>query len=101
MPYRMSVVIGEQQLSIFNGNTSSSFYYFWLRDHCRCDACYNHETFQRKSDIGGIDIDIKPNNWNLAEDKLQVTCKYATVMLCEYKMVCAPFYPEVVIVYGI
>ena len=32
--------------------------YFWLRDHCRCNLCYNHETFQRKVSLSDIPDDV-------------------------------------------
>ncbi|XP_031616607.1 trimethyllysine dioxygenase, mitochondrial-like [Contarinia nasturtii] len=33
---------------------------FWLRDHCRCSICYSCDTFQRKTNIIDIPLDIEP-----------------------------------------
>ncbi|XP_061183408.1 trimethyllysine dioxygenase, mitochondrial-like [Saccostrea echinata] len=36
--------------------------YVWLRDHCRCDVCYNHQTCQKNVDNFDLDLDIKPTH---------------------------------------
>lgn len=42
--------------------------HLWLRDHCRCELCYNHSTFQRRISILEIPNDISPV-------KFEVRCK--------------------------
>ncbi|XP_053685520.1 uncharacterized protein LOC128735068 [Sabethes cyaneus] len=46
--------------------------YIWLRDHCRCSECYNHETFQRTLSILDIPDDVKPASFELSDRKLEV-----------------------------
>lgn len=47
----------------------------WLRDHCCCAKCYNHETKQRKIGFLDIPIDIKPSHFSIDGNELQITCK--------------------------
>ena len=49
---------------------------FWLRDHCRCDKCYNHSTNQRKISIRSIPLDIRAASAKVTGDQLTVTCEY-------------------------
>ncbi|XP_074655406.1 trimethyllysine dioxygenase, mitochondrial-like isoform X2 [Tubulanus polymorphus] len=44
--------------------------YLWLRDHCRCEACYNHKTFQRKIMYYDIDPSVKPTVADINNEKL-------------------------------
>lgn len=52
---------------------------FWLRDHCCCSECFNHDTKQRKISFLDIPIDIKPSQYNIDGNELQITCKYKNV----------------------
>ncbi len=45
----------------------------WLRDHCRCDQCYNHNTSQKNILPHHIQPDIQPQNWQVTEQTLNVT----------------------------
>lgn len=54
---------------------------FWLRDHCCCPECYNHETKQRQISFVDIPIDIKPSHYNIDGQELQITCK-CLIFLC-------------------
>jgi trimethyllysine dioxygenase len=45
---------------------------FWLRDHCRCQLCYNYATFQRKTSILDIPDDISTSDFKIEGDKLNV-----------------------------
>lgn len=47
----------------------------WLRDHCRCDACYNYTTFQRKLKITDIPETIAVKSYQLKDGDVNVTCK--------------------------
>lgn len=50
--------------------------YYWLRDHCRCEKCYDKSTSQRKFNFMEISLDIKPKTYEIIEDKLlKVVCK--------------------------
>lgn len=53
---------------------------FWLRDHCRCNQCYDSETFQRKFNLLDIPIDIKPKSSTLDDSLLKVICKYNKIL---------------------
>lgn len=46
--------------------------YFWLRDHCRCEECYDRTTSQRKFDITDLSLDIRPLDYEIVEDELRV-----------------------------
>jgi trimethyllysine dioxygenase len=48
---------------------------FWLRDHCRCDSCYDHSTYQRKISILDIPDEISAQNFVVQGEKLEVICK--------------------------
>jgi Gamma-butyrobetaine hydroxylase-like, N-terminal len=48
---------------------------FWLRDHCRCDKCYDHSTYQRKSSVLDIPDDISTQSHKVQGEKLNVICK--------------------------
>lgn len=52
---------------------------FWLRDHCRCEICYDHENHQRKSSLKDIQADISMDyvkEFSLIDgDNLKLICK--------------------------
>lgn len=66
----------KKYLTITKGNVSTNFFYFWLRDHCRCEQCYNHLTFQRKISVTDISVNIKSRDCLIEEDVLKITCEY-------------------------
>lgn len=49
--------------------------YIWLRDHCRCNECYNHETFQRSLSILDVPEDVSPSSYEIRDGALNVLCK--------------------------
>lgn len=49
--------------------------YIWLRDHCRCNECYNHVTFQRSLSILDIPEDVSPDSYEIQEQNLNVLWK--------------------------
>lgn len=49
--------------------------YIWLRDHCRCNECYNHNTFQRSLSILDIPEDVSPESYEIQEQNLNVLWK--------------------------
>lgn len=63
---------------------------FWLRDHCRCEICYDHENHQRKSSLKDIQADISMEHvkeFSLIDgNNLEVICKLmlSCFMVCEY-----------------
>ncbi|KAL0276202.1 UNVERIFIED_CONTAM: hypothetical protein PYX00_003816 [Menopon gallinae] len=60
-------------LKITNGQRSNNYYYLWLRDHCRCDKCYNSITAQRKLNIDEIPTDVKVETAGIDNGVLKVT----------------------------
>ena len=52
----------------------SKFYHVWLRDHCRCDECYDGHYDEKLTDLLQIPLDIKPKEVQLMEgNKVQIT----------------------------
>ncbi|XP_062549842.1 uncharacterized protein LOC134214500 [Armigeres subalbatus] len=49
--------------------------YIWLRDHCRCNKCYNHETFQRSLSILDVPDDVSPLSYEIQDGALNVLWK--------------------------
>ncbi|XP_063700953.1 trimethyllysine dioxygenase, mitochondrial [Culicoides brevitarsis] len=47
--------------------------YYWLRDHCRCENCYDKSTSQRKFNFMEISLDIRPKSHVVENGKLIVT----------------------------
>lgn len=48
----------------------------WLRDHCRCDSCYDHSNHQRKVSILDIPDDVSAKTYATKDGNLSVTCKF-------------------------
>lgn len=48
---------------------------FWLRDHCRCELCYDHANHQRKIGILDIPDDIGTKSYTIDGDNVLVVCK--------------------------
>ncbi|XP_046397547.1 trimethyllysine dioxygenase, mitochondrial [Ischnura elegans] len=46
--------------------------FVWLRDHCRCPKCYNHDTHQRNLDLLSIPDDIYPATCSLENNMLRI-----------------------------
>lgn len=47
----------------------------WLRDHCRCDHCYDFSNYQRKISVLDIAEDIQAKSFNVGEETLNVVCE--------------------------
>lgn len=50
--------------------------FYWLRDHCRCETCYDKGTSQRKFNFMDISLDICPKSHVLKDGQLSVVCKF-------------------------
>lgn len=48
---------------------------FWLRDHCRCEKCYDQSTHQRKISVLDIPDDIKTKSFVVDGETLRVICE--------------------------
>lgn len=48
---------------------------FWLRDHCRCEKCYDQSNHQRKISILDIPDEISTKSHEIQLEKLHVICK--------------------------
>uniref|UniRef100_A0A182P3E3 Trimethyllysine dioxygenase, mitochondrial n=1 Tax=Anopheles epiroticus TaxID=199890 RepID=A0A182P3E3_9DIPT len=46
--------------------------YVWLRDHCRCEECYNVATFQRSTSILDLPLDIEPATCEVCNEKINI-----------------------------
>uniref|UniRef100_A0A182WLW0 Trimethyllysine dioxygenase, mitochondrial n=1 Tax=Anopheles minimus TaxID=112268 RepID=A0A182WLW0_9DIPT len=51
---------------------SVSVSYVWLRDHCRCEDCYNVATFQRSTSILDLPLDIQPELCTICDEKINI-----------------------------
>jgi hypothetical protein len=82
-PAEMDVV--DECLSIKNHETEEmlDINYFWLRDHCRCEDCYNVNTCQKRLSILDIPEDVRPNSWKLDSGNLSVFCEFSNIELFE------------------
>jgi trimethyllysine dioxygenase len=49
------------------------FNLYWLRDHCRCKACYEEATRQRKTNFSDIPLTVKIIDSKVTAEGLQVT----------------------------
>lgn len=58
--------------------------YVWLRDHCRCNECYNHTTNQRNLDLLQMPINITVTSSNIKDDKLII--KWEDGHVSEYSL---------------
>ncbi|XP_046577480.1 trimethyllysine dioxygenase, mitochondrial-like [Haliotis rubra] len=50
--------------------------YIWLRDHCRCEICYNHTTSQKNVDNYTLSDDLTPKSTQLVEDGEQLRLEW-------------------------
>lgn len=51
----------------------SEFHNVWLRDHCRCEKCFNYSTYQREYDMLHMPLDIKPTQATSSGEQLHLT----------------------------
>lgn len=58
-----------------DGDKSLKLDLLWLRDHCRCEKCYDHETFQRKVNILDIPDDVSTKAYDVHDQTLNITCE--------------------------
>ena len=47
----------------------------WLRDHCRCQSCYDESNHQRKVNILDIPDEVSTKQYDLEGETLNVICK--------------------------
>lgn len=58
--------------------------FIWLRDHCRCNKCYNHGTNQRRLAIRDIPLDIRATSTKVDGDQLTVNCECLFVVCYQW-----------------
>ncbi|KAK5669483.1 hypothetical protein BDV3_003599 [Batrachochytrium dendrobatidis] len=56
----------------FADGSSTSFHGIWLRDHCRCKACFHQVTRQRLVDTSQIPLDIKPQSVSIRDGTVTI-----------------------------
>ena len=69
---KLSFVEHDEGISITFGVESRQLSFHWLRDHCRSESSYNHDTHQKIILPHQIDPNIKPNSINVEEDQLVI-----------------------------
>lgn len=67
-------------------STSIRLNHFWLRDHCRCEKCYDKETSQRKFNLLDIPLDIRCESYEVKNGILHLKCKYHTYQILNYNL---------------
>lgn len=67
MDLEIEIIVNENELKIDK---------FWLRDHCRCESCFDHSTNQRRLNILDIPDNVSTKSYELKDNKLNVQCKY-------------------------
>lgn len=67
MDLEIKIIVNENELKIDK---------FWLRDHCRCESCFDHSTNQRRLNILDIPDNVSTKSYELKDNKLNVQCKY-------------------------
>lgn len=48
----------------------------WLRDHCRCDLCYDHVRSNRKVNVLDIPDNVGFESHKVENGHLQVVCEF-------------------------
>lgn len=66
----------DKTLKIKCEGVTLSLDHFWLRDHCRCELCYNEKNANRISNILDIPDDISIRKHKIESEKLIVDCKW-------------------------
>lgn len=54
--------------------------FVWLRDHCRCEVCYNAVTFQKNVENYVLTDDLAAREVQMNGDCLKITCKIYKVV---------------------
>ncbi|KAI9278029.1 trimethyllysine dioxygenase [Sporodiniella umbellata] len=73
VPRKAGIANDKQVFLDWNARKTSVFHHFWLRDHCRCEACYHPQTRQRLVNTFGIPRDIQPVAMESREEALVVS----------------------------
>lgn len=50
--------------------------YYWLRDHCKCEDCYDESKSRKKCNLLKVPLDIAMKHCEVKDEILSVTCKY-------------------------
>lgn len=70
------ITLNKEELSVRYGHYHLDLPYVWLRDHCRCDVCYNHQTCQKNIDNFELDLDIRPTEVSFDGTVLTIECNF-------------------------
>ncbi len=63
----------DEGVSINYGAESRQLLFHWLRDHCRAESSYNHQTHQKITLPHHIDANIKPKSVSVQDNQLVVS----------------------------
>lgn len=70
-------MLAEHEIEIkIDADKTISIDLMWLRDHCRCNECYDAATFQRKISILELPDDLSVKSSSTKDGKVSVICKY-------------------------
>ncbi|XP_045108730.1 trimethyllysine dioxygenase, mitochondrial-like isoform X1 [Portunus trituberculatus] len=94
--YRCYGTRGPKEISTFDAGSrlevqhprwphSLRFSYPWLRDHCRCNDCYNHTTAQRRFDPTHMHLNIRPALVSATPEGLELKWPDGHTSAYEYK----------------
>ncbi|XP_021346618.1 trimethyllysine dioxygenase, mitochondrial-like, partial [Mizuhopecten yessoensis] len=56
-----SVIVSNDRISLKYGEFDMDLLFVWLRDHCRCSDCYNHDTNQRNLQDRKLNFEDSPS----------------------------------------
>ncbi|XP_071085689.1 trimethyllysine dioxygenase, mitochondrial-like [Haliotis cracherodii] len=60
--------------------------YIWLRDHCRCETCYNHTTCQKNVDNYTLSADLSPKSTQLEMEGERLKLEWSDGHLTHYDL---------------
>jgi trimethyllysine dioxygenase len=66
----------QAEIEVDFGSYQLKFDLFWLRDHCRCEMCYDHSTFQRKISVLDIPDEVAVKSYEFKDAQLNVICEF-------------------------
>lgn len=69
-----NIEVQHDRMLLRYGEFDMELLYMWLRDHCRCEVCYNHSTYQKNVDNYKINPGERPVKVEFDGLLLTITC---------------------------
>lgn len=66
----------KQGIELVYNNTTKQFPYLWLRDNCKCSACYNYTADEIDIDLTKLSNSIAPKKVQSSQSKFSVICNH-------------------------